>query len=190
LVETVQIGRAAIDMNVGIDHREAGRMMGKHLIARGFESIWMLGARESSDSRVVERFEGCAEVLERAGLRSDLARRQPVEDSLSFGYRTLSVVAEAGHEKPAIFFGNDLMAIGALQAAKELGLSVPRDIGIAGFNGIDLASYVDPKLTTIRVPYVEMGRLAAELLLDEIEGLPATRRRVELTPVLVEGAST
>ena len=191
VVETVQVGSGAIDMNVGIDHFEAGRAMGTHLVERGYKSVWMLGVELEADRRASQRFEGCCSVLEAAGLRTDLVRQLPFEDNLTFGQQTFAMVAKAGYEKSAIFYGNDLMAIGALQGAKDAGLSVPGDVGIAGFNGIDMAAFVDPKLTTIRVPYVEMGRITAEMLLADIEGVePPTERFVKLQPVLIEGEST
>jgi LacI family gluconate utilization system Gnt-I transcriptional repressor len=191
VVETVQVGEGAIDMNVGIDQYRAGYAMGEHLVSRGYRSVWMLGAELEADRRVSQRFKGCCAALAKAGLRTDLVRQFPSEDNLSFGRQTFAMVAEARHEKSAIFYGNDLMAIGAFQGAKDMGLSVPGDIGIAGFNGIDLSAYVDPKLTTMAVPYVEMGRLAAEMLLADIKGMERPSPRVvELLPTLIAGEST
>lgn len=189
VVETVEAAPDAIDMNVGIDHFAAGRAMGEHLVSRGYRHIWTMGAQLEADRRVGQRFAGCRQVLAEHGLRTDLVVHMPIEDNLSFGSQSIATALDAGLESQAIFYGNDLMAIAALQAARQAGLSVPFDIGIAGFNGIDLADYVSPRLTTMRVPYVQMGRIAAEMLLGAIEGNEPSARIVTLTPELVIGES-
>ena len=68
----------------------------------------------------------------------------------------------------AVFCGNDVLAIGALRAAKEMGLSVPGDVSITGFDDIELASLAEPALTTVHVPHREMGRRAAGMLVDMV----------------------
>jgi DNA-binding LacI/PurR family transcriptional regulator len=65
--------------------------------------------------------------------------------------------------------GNDLVALGVLKAARERGLRVPEDLAVAGFDDFDFAEAVDPALTTVRVPGYEMGRSAAQRLLDGVE---------------------
>ena len=70
----------------------------------------------------------------------------------------------------AIFCANDLMAFGALKAIKERGKRVPEDISVVGFDDMDMSSYIDPPLTTVRQPFVEIGKKAVEILLKQIEG--------------------
>ena len=69
----------------------------------------------------------------------------------------------------AVVCSNDVLAVGALQAAKTLGRRVPDDIAIVGFDDFDFARYVDPPLTTVALPGYDMGRRAAELLLDHFQ---------------------
>ncbi len=93
-------------------------------------------------------------------------------------------------EITAVIALNDLMAIGALEAAKELGLRVPEDLSVVGIDGISYASIVTPNLTTISIPRQELGRLGAELMIDWIE----ERREMipeisSLTSGLIEGKS-
>jgi DNA-binding LacI/PurR family transcriptional regulator len=86
----------------------------------------------------------------------------------------------------AIFAFDDLMAIGAMEELRRLGMRVPEDVAVVGFDDIDLAAFVDPPLTTVAQPKIEMGRLAADWLLDMIEtGRPPKNRLMTLTPVLV-----
>lgn len=86
----------------------------------------------------------------------------------------------ARRDRPtAVFCGNDMMAIGALDAAQQSGLAVPRDVAIIGVDDIDAAALVRPALTTVRIPAEEIGRAAGELLLHRIaEGMTTTHRHV------------
>jgi LacI family transcriptional regulator len=93
-------------------------------------------------------------------------------------------------ERPtAIFAFNDNMAIGTMQAARQLGLEVPRDLSVVGFDALDGSKIVTPTLTTIRQPLEEMGRLAVRLLLSVMEGQRSEAMRVELATALVLGES-
>ncbi|MBO1739417.1 LacI family DNA-binding transcriptional regulator [Leifsonia sp. TF02-11] len=86
----------------------------------------------------------------------------------------------------AVFCANDLMAIGALDAAHQAGLSVPEDIAIIGVDDIDAAGLVRPALTTVRIPAEEIGRAAGELLLHRIaEGMTSTHRHVLVQHALI-----
>ncbi len=70
-------------------------------------------------------------------------------------------------ERPtAVLAASDTLAVGAMAAARDLGLSIPQDVSIAGFDDIDIAAYCNPPLTTVRVPAYEIGRLAIKVVLD------------------------
>ena len=91
----------------------------------------------------------------------------------------------------AIFAGNDEMAIGVMKVARDLGLDVPGDLSIVGFDDLPMASRVWPNLTTVRLPIRDMGRMAAEKLTARIRGLdPATLGQPDVDPFLVIRAST
>jgi DNA-binding LacI/PurR family transcriptional regulator len=80
----------------------------------------------------------------------------------------------------ALVCGNDVLAIGALRAAKEHGLRVPEDLAVVGFDDFELSAFVDPPLTTVALPGYEMGRQAAQLLIDRLEGGRFPTQLVEL----------
>jgi LacI family transcriptional regulator len=84
-----------------------------------------------------------------------------------------------------ILCGNDVLAVGALRRAHRLGIVVPDDVSITGFDDIELARVVTPELTTVHVPHREMGKKAAEMLIDMVEGrdlvpVPALAAKIEL----------
>ncbi|WP_066371951.1 LacI family DNA-binding transcriptional regulator [Neobacillus fumarioli] len=99
----------------------------------------------------------------------------------SGGYESaLKVLEQQGDSRPdAIFAGNDLMAIGVIQACEKIGIKGGVDLGIVGFDGIGSSAYTSPSLTTIFQPGYEMGRRACHLLLDEIVN-PGKRRIKEV----------
>jgi len=90
----------------------------------------------------------------------------------------------------ALFAVTDLAAVGAAGVAQRLGLRIPEDVAIVGYNDIPLASRVSPGLTTMHVPIHEFGSVAVSLLLEQIENDEPTRRRVLFTPELMVRDST
>jgi LacI family transcriptional regulator len=87
----------------------------------------------------------------------------------------------------AIFCGNDVLAVGALRRAREMGINVPKDVSVIGFDDIELAQVAYPSLTTVHVPHREMGRLAAAALVQTLkDGMPLQKTRLEATPVMRE----
>ena len=87
-----------------------------------------------------------------------------------------------------VICGNDVLAAGALKRAQEMGLSVPGDVSITGFDDIELARLVTPELTTVSVPHREMGRKAAMALIEMVEGRGAVRS-LSLPTSIREGGS-
>src|SRR5207248_8875440 len=90
----------------------------------------------------------------------------------------------------AIFAANDLLALGALRAARETSVRVPIDLSLVGINDIPMVGLLDPPLTTARVPQREMGAIAARMLINLLEHEPARERHVRLDAQLVVRGST
>jgi LacI family transcriptional regulator len=90
----------------------------------------------------------------------------------------------------AIFAGSDQQAFGVYEAARQRGLRVPQDLSVVGFDDLPVARWVSPPLTTVRQPLAEMGRAAAQILGDLIDGVPPRSRRVELSTELIIREST
>ena len=84
----------------------------------------------------------------------------------------------------------DRMAIGAMQAISETGLSVPGDISVIGLDDIEVAAYQNPPLTTVRQSFIELATLAIQLLLALIENNPPPQTQIVIDPVLIERQST
>jgi DNA-binding LacI/PurR family transcriptional regulator len=90
----------------------------------------------------------------------------------------------------AVFASNDMMAIGALRAASELGLRVPGDLSMIGFDDLEITRYTCPTLTTIAQPKEEIGRAAVQRLIELLEGSAPDGKRILIPPMLVMREST
>jgi LacI family transcriptional regulator len=100
----------------------------------------------------------------------------------------LSLMREAA-PPTAIFCANDLMAVGCLEALLELGLHAPHDVSVIGYDDQEISRHTRPPLTTLVLPNYEMGRLAAELLLEETHGTTLRKRKIKVDAQLVERAT-
>lgn len=133
----------------------------------------------------VERLEGHRAALMDAGLELDERLIVGGDFWQSAAYEATHKLLSLKNRPTAIFASNDLSAFGVMEAVREAGLSIPQDISIIGFDDIPQASIVHPKLTTMRQPLDQMGRMAARMLMERIENPELTPRRVTLATRLI-----
>jgi len=137
----------------------------------------------AGNDRAAERLSGVRAALAERGL--DFAPGRVIEApySISDGRRALRRLMAAEPQPTAIICGNDVLAYGAIFECLALGVPVPGRVSITGFDDLELAAELAPALTTMHVPSEDMGRLAADYLLDRIDGQPtpgATKLDVDL----------
>lgn len=175
---------------VDTDHEYGGYLITCHLLGCGCNRIAFIGGLPDSRSNL-QRLEGYTRALREAGLAPEdrLVRHGPFTSES--GYALTRELLERPAPPDALFCGNDVIALGALQYAQEAGISVPRELCIAGFDGISYASLAQIRLTTIRQDRQRMGETATHLLLDAIEANAApTVQKILLTPTLLAQATT
>ena len=175
----VQIGDIASPhgLRVQVSSREAGRLMGDHLAAIGRRAIVFCGHTLGHGAR---RLDGLREGLAAHG--QSLRLVLPIEGTQNIGDGSwaLGEILETVPECDAIFFGSDLMAMGALIEAGIRGVNVPGRIAIAGYGDLDFACNLDPPLTTIRLSDYDSGRIAGQMLLARLQtGRPAEEIRIQ-----------
>ena len=125
--------------------------------------------------------------MEAAGLQPNVV--EAADTTIETGQEAARQVLETQSQTTAIVAVNDAMAIGAMRAARRAGQRIPEDLAVVGFDDISWATYADPPLTTVSVPTIEMGRLAAHLLLERIEGkLTATSRTTVATRLVIRAS--
>ncbi|MCW2764362.1 MAG: lacI [Nocardioides sp.] len=174
------------------DDVAGGRLAVEHLIDRGHTRIAYIGGPPSL-GQVRERHEGALLACRESGLAED-ALLHIGTDGLGFadgreaGERLIGIPAK--RRPTAAFCANDLVALGLLQQMSLSGRTVPDDLAIVGFDDIDFAGAAAVPLTSVRQPRRELGRRAAELLLDEASNPDHEHRQVIFTPELVARRST
>ena len=174
---------------VEVDHVVGGELATRHLLELGHPRVACIsgppGLSPSSQRRA-----GWKQALVTAGVdrgEADLARG---DFTARGGYLAMQALLKRKPRPSAVFVCNDLMAFGALSAAREAGVSVPEQLSIVGFDDIELAAFSAPPLTTIAQPKLQIGTLAAELLLERVEQNRSKGRRVILAPQLTVRATT
>jgi len=152
------------------DNRQGGRLAAEHLLSLGHRAIGMVSALPL-DEGMADREVGFLEALRQAGLAVDRAG-VPVtygNHQIEGGRHATSELLTHSPGVSAIFVLNDLMALGALEAARGTGRRIPEDISIVGFDDIPFAALANPPLTTVGQPIRELGEQAADLLLRVID---------------------
>jgi len=183
LLESVRGMQASM---VDVDNIEAAKAAVEYLIDRGHKRIVHFSGPQYS-MHSMERVEGVRRAFSGQRLVFGDDDVVPAGARLEDGYRS----GLALNRPTAVTCYNDLVALGVMRALRELGLRVPDDVSVIGYDDIDMASYASVPLTTVRVPKEEMGRQAAEILIQHIEALDAgTIEKVCLQAKLIVREST
>lgn len=179
VVQIMETGPGAIDMNVGFSHQHAGHDMTRYLIDKGRRRVGFIGAR--MDPRSQRRMAGYRQAMEAAGLDwQPLSATTPAPSSVGLGAILLRDLLARVPDLDAVFCNNDDLAMGAIFECQRAGIAVPERLAIAGFNDLEPAACVNPALTTVMTPRYEMGRLAADLLLEAMAGGAPAARSVDM----------
>jgi DNA-binding LacI/PurR family transcriptional regulator len=178
--------------NIVLDHHQAAVLALNHLKDLRHERIaFMKGNPLSSDSK--DRWESICHVAGQLGLKidPDLIVQINTDDATPMlGYPFVKELLSRGKPFTALFAYNDISAIGAVRALQEHGLHVPRDVSVMGFDDIPGAAFHTPSLTTVRQPLNRMGEVAAQSLLERIEGKKDYPAEIAIEPALVVREST
>lgn len=178
--------------NIVLDHPRAAQLALGHLRQLGHSRIAFLkGQEKSSDS--VTRWAAIEEVasgFEIAIYPELVLQLEGLEFSPGLGYPYGRTLLARGVPFTALFAYNDISAVGAMRAFQEAGRQIPGDISIVGFDDVSVASFSIPALTTVHQPLFEMGRLAAQTLIQRIEEPDKSTPEIVIEPKLVVRAST
>jgi LacI family transcriptional regulator len=164
---------------VDSDSFAGARLATDHLIGLGHRRIAHIRGRADLESTIWRERGYCAS-LEAAGIPFDPSLVLTGEYRRPDGYAAARELLTRPEPPTAIFAANDLSALGAIDAARELGLQVPHDLSIVGFDDIPEASSTTPRLTTVAQPLHEMGRRAVQLLIEELTTGTHAHRRIHL----------
>ncbi len=165
-------------VSIGSDDRQGGRMLTEHLLAQGRRRIAFLGNTSGYSPEVLGRYQGYEVALSAAGIAVDPALQVDAVTSEQCGHDAVHALRDRGVAFDAVFGVSDLIAIGAMRALIDQGVSVPDEVAVVGFDDIHMASNVSPSLTTVAQDIRRAGRLLVDALIDQIEGKPASSIRL------------
>ncbi|WP_426199081.1 LacI family DNA-binding transcriptional regulator [Pseudomonas sp. DC3200b2] len=164
---------------VGFSQEQAGAAAAAHLLGQGRRHLAYVAAQ--LDPRVLQRAEGFRQALSQAGCHDPaLEVMCPEPSSIGLGGELFRRLLRARPDVDGIFFCNDDLAQGAIFEAQRLGINIPAQVAVVGFNDLPASAHMVPRLTSIRTPRAEIGRQAALMLLDQLDGKGAPTRPSDL----------
>lgn len=165
--------------SIGSANWNGGRMATMHLLKLGHRRIGMIGGPvETLCSR--QRVDGYTDALRSTGVPVDAELIRSGDFGVESGHREATVLLNLKDRPTAIFAGSDMQALGVYQAARELGLDIPRDLSVVGYDDLPVAQWVGPTLTTVHQPLRQMAELATRLVLDLAQGTTPAALRMDL----------
>jgi len=167
---------------------QGGYLAGRYLIERGHRDIGAIPGQLERNTGG-GRHAGFLKALEEAGIsvRPEWIVQGDFEPES--GYQAMQQILQQKQRPTAIFCGGDIMAMGAICAADEMGLRVPQDISVIGYDNVRNARYFTPALTTVHQPKAQLGEKALEMLLDRITSKREVSQTIEVHPTLIERRS-
>ena len=191
VIEVMDTDGAPVDRSVGFSHEAVGSTAANYLADLGRRNIVYAGTQVEIDGRSIRRIRGFQNALAARLRPSSQIQSLNESSSIGVGRRLLSEVLDKYPKTDAIFFGNDDLAAGALFECQRRSIKVPEQVAILGFNDLEIASEVTPAISSIATPRREMGRLAGELLIAQIQKRSKSGKRcIDLGFRLIERAST
>ncbi len=189
VVEIMDTDGQPVDSVVGISHRAAGRKMGEAIVEAGYRKIAFLGTKMPLDHRARKRFEGFTQALAKAGIEAVDHEFYSGGSALAKGREMTATVLSRTKDIDFIYYSNDMIGAGGLLYLLEQGVDVPGQIGLAGFNGVELLQGLPKRLATMDACRAEIGREAAKIILGRSQGqdVDPSPVRIELTPMISRG---
>lgn len=186
VIEAWDMTRTPIDMLVGFSHEKIGAAVANYVHGKGYRKPTMIVAREP---RSTARGHGFLKEARRLGYGDVPATRIDAPTRMRHGRQGAAELLRQHPDLDVIFCATDLVALGAITELHTQGKRVPDDVGIVGFGDLDFAVDAEPPLTTVQIDSIEIGRRAARMLVERIEGGPIADPVVDLGFTVMERAS-
>ncbi|NNK79805.1 MAG: LacI family DNA-binding transcriptional regulator [Litoreibacter sp.] len=161
---------AAALPSIGFDNRKSMRALVEEVLKMGHRRIGVISAATKANDRAQLRVLGVRDAMAAAGLDAENLPIVETTYGVDAGALAFERLMRENEWLTAIICGNDVLAVGAMTQARALGLRVPEDVSVTGFDDIELATIVEPALTTVHVPHRDMGSKAARMLIQIVEG--------------------
>ncbi|WP_233858454.1 LacI family DNA-binding transcriptional regulator [Paraburkholderia sp. HD33-4] len=155
---------------VGFDNRRTATQIADYLLSLGHTEIAMITGISTDNDRVRQRIEGVTQALTAHGLSLSAGRIVEAPYTIAAGRNGMRRLLGQSVHPTAVICTSDILAFGCMSECAAAGISVPRDISIIGFDDLEFAPHLQPPLTTMQVPALEMGAQAGRYLIDVLEG--------------------
>ncbi len=188
VVAIMTMDNKSVDASVGVDHIQAGAIMAHHFLERGFDRIGYIGWN-NKDLTAAKRFYGFKEVLTQhnISIEGTVQFDQPV--NMDLGKRGLAQLLVKHPDLNAVYFPNDIAAMGGYFHCLATGIKVPNDLAIGGFSGLNMGQLLPVPLTTVSIKRFEIGQRSAQIIMECLEGkAPAAANAMDLK--LIKGGTT
>ncbi|MEX0872567.1 MAG: substrate-binding domain-containing protein, partial [Aquisalimonadaceae bacterium] len=191
IVETWTVDGDPVDMAVGFSNIQACKEIVKRVAAGGAHRIGYISAPIVANDRAAQRLLGYRRAVRELDLDADPGLEQTM-DRIAYdaGAQGLAELLKVRPDVQAICCANDVLAIGALLECQRRGIRVPDDLIIAGFDDMELATQINPSLTTVRIPRYGIGRQAATMILQCLQGEQVEHKVIDLGFEIIEREST
>ncbi|NVO56009.1 LacI family DNA-binding transcriptional regulator [Rhodobacteraceae bacterium B1Z28] len=188
VVEIMDADGKPVDAMVGISHRRAGREMAQAILKAGYKHIGFMGTKMPLDHRARKRFEGFTEVLGKHGIEIEDREFYSGGSALAKGREMTQTMMERSPELDFLYYSNDMIGAGGLLYLLEQGIDIPGQIGLAGFNNVELLQGLPRNLATMDACRLEIGRQAAKIIAERLDDPDSEiETRVTLTPKISYG---
>ena len=164
--------------SIAIDDEAMGHLVAEQLLNLGHKRIAVFGASPVAGDSLARRFAGFCRAYSERGLAYDTSLFRETRFSLRAGYDAARAFWTEHPDITGLFAMSDTVAVGAMRAFQDLGLRVPEEISVFGFDGIDLSEFTIPRLATVEQPVAEIARSSVELLTEMLEGGAPPRQLV------------
>lgn len=171
--------------SVDIDNFSASYQAVSHLLNLGHQRVACITNAHPSYTAASERLRGYHQALEDKAITYDEELVRYGDFDPESGYSQMKDLLEGDSQVSAVFVASDVVAVGAKAAIVDHGLRIPLDIALVGFDDVPLARYLDPPLTTVRLPATELAFKASETLLQIIQGTPPQSKQILLDSELI-----
>jgi LacI family gluconate utilization system Gnt-I transcriptional repressor len=177
VVEIMDTDGEAIDMNVGISHHAAGYEMARTILAKGHKRIGFIGTKMPLDFRASKRFDGFMAGLQEAEIELVDQELYPGASSIALGRQLTAQLLDRTADVDCIYYSSDMMSAGGLMHCIANDISVPNELALAGFNGLELLDGLPKTIATSSAHRYDIGLAAGKLIIDGIQDRAANQGR-------------
>jgi len=157
-------------LSIGFDNRAAMGRLAERVLALGHRRIGIISAPQQTNDRARNRVAGILGAISARGIDPATVRIVETPYAINGGGLAFRKLVQQDPRQTAVMCGNDVLAVGALKMARKMGIGVPEQISLTGFDDIEIAQITTPELTTVQVPHREMGQRAARVLVGMLKG--------------------